>query len=147
MAQSAARAVFEKMSRQHESLERLWTGLDERLKGDGTNQKPVLRELQQLWQQLDAHFRFEEADGYFDEVVAKAPHLRNQADVLRGQHAELLAAVARLQETAGRISSGTAQFPALRRLFEETSRAFHEHEAAEGRLLEDAYCRDSVALD
>ncbi|MGE5194577.1 MAG: hypothetical protein ACM3U2_18960 [Deltaproteobacteria bacterium] len=147
MTQSAAHALFEKMSKQHDLLEQTWSGLRTGLKGDRVDQQAVLRQLQQLGKQLDEHFRFEEADGYFDEVVAKAPHLQRQADHLRGQHAEMLGAVARLQASAGRLAAEPAQLAALRGLFEEISKTFLEHEAAEGRLLEDAYCSDTTAID
>ncbi len=147
MTQSAAQALFEKMSKQHDVLERTWAGLRAALTGDRVNQQAVLGQLQQLGKQLEEHFRFEETDGYFDEVVAKAPRLQRQADHLRAQHTEMLGAVARLQASAGRLAADPAQLTAVRGLFEEISKTFVEHEKAEGRLLEDAYCNDTTALD
>jgi hemerythrin len=147
VTQSAAQALFEKMSRQHNQLEHTWSGLRESLNRARIDHPAVERQLQELKRQLEEHFQFEEADGYFDEVVAKAPHLQRQADELRGQHAELLCAVASLQADAKRLAAEPVQLAAVRGLFEEISKTFQDHEAAEGRLLEDAYCRDSTAVD
>jgi hypothetical protein len=147
MGKSAARAISEKMSRQHVALERSWKALPDRLKADQVDQPALLHQLQQLHQQLAEHFRFEEADGYFDEVVAKAPHLQREADRLRGQHTEMIGAVVRLLETADRIGADPKQLAAVRLLFEDLSKVFHEHETDEGRLLEDAYWRETTAVD
>ena len=147
MTQSAAQALIEKMSKQHHALEQIWSALRAALKGDRVNQQALLGQLQQLSIQLEEHFRFEEEDGYFDEAVAKAPRLQRQADHLRGQHTEMLGAIARLQASASRLAAEPAQLTAMRGLLEEVSKTFVEHETAEGRLLEDAYCSDTTALD
>ncbi len=147
MTQSAAKAVFEKMSRQHDELGRTWSGRRESLNRARIDHPTVERQLQELKRELDEHFRFEEADGYFDDVVAKATHLQRQADELRGQHTELLNRVASLEADAKRLAAEPGQLAALRGQTEAISKMFLEHEAAEGRLLEDAYCRDSTAVD
>lgn len=147
MTHSVKPDLFEKMSAQHAELGRSFFGLQESLKRARTNSPAVLRQLQELKNQLEAHFRFEEADGYFDDVLARAPHLARQVAELRGQHDELLTAVASLNTSASRLDAEPGQLAAVRGLFEDMMKTFLDHETAEGRLLEEAYCRDSAAVD
>jgi len=147
MTRSAAQVVFEKMSRQHDALKGTWSAVRESLLRARIDQEAIQRQLQELKRQLDEHFQFEEAHGYFDEVLAEAPHLKREADRLRVQHGELLKAVASLKADAGRLDAEPDQLAAVRGLFEGISKTFLDHEAAEGRMLEDAYCRDSTAVD
>jgi phosphoglycerate-specific signal transduction histidine kinase len=147
MGKSKARALYEKLSRQNESLERTWAGLQDGLKRGRADRGAVLRQVRKLRKELDEHFQLEEADGYFDDVVAKAPHLQRESDRLRGQHTEIISAVAKLQQSAGQIGDDPSQLAAVRRLFKKVSQVFHKHETDEGRLLEDAYCRDTAAAD
>lgn len=147
MTRSAAQAVFEKMSRQHDELRGTWSAVRESLMMARIDHEALQRQLQELKRQLEEHFQFEEADGYFDEVLAEAPHLKHEADRLRVQHGELLKAVAGLKADARRLDAQPNQLAAVRVLFEDISKTFLDHEAAEGRLLEDAYCRDNTAVD
>jgi hemerythrin len=147
MTQSVVQALLEKMSAQHDQLGRTLSDVRENLNRARIDPPAVQRQLKELERQFEAHFRSEEADGYFDEVLARAPHLKHQVDELRGQHAELLSAVASLQVDANRLDAEPGQLAATRVLLDEISKTFLDHETAEGRLLEDAYCRDTSAVD
>lgn len=147
MAQTAKRAVFDQMALQHGELGRSWSQLLETLASDRIDSQVVMRQLQELKQQLEEHFRLEEKGGYFEDIVSRAPHLQRSADKLRGEHADLLDAVRRLQGQGGRLDREPGQLAAMRTLFEETSSAFFNHESAEDQLLQETYCRDTSAVD
>ena len=59
--------------------------------------------LAELLDQLAMHFALEGAYGYFNDPVSVAPHLSEQADRLRRQHADLYVEMMQIAERAERI--------------------------------------------
>lgn len=56
--------------------------------------------LGELRDQLAIHFALEEAYGYFDDAIAEAPRLSEQAEALRAEHQVLFAIIRDLAEKA-----------------------------------------------
>ena len=79
------------------------------------------------------HFTLEEAYGYFDEAIDVAPHIADNAELLRDQHPILYREITELAELAEDLQYRQATPTAIRELSEAFSR-FHgkliAHEAA-----------------
>jgi hemerythrin HHE cation binding domain-containing protein len=83
---------------------------------------------------LVAHFRAEEAEGgFFDVVVERAPQRAATAQAIRGEHGALLLAV---KELRARVGDGLIPVaPAIAAGVAALTAAVRAHEAAEERLL------------
>ncbi len=105
-----------------------------------------LREFSQrtaeLRDQLAFHFTLEEAYGYFEDAVERAPRFHEQAGRLRDQHSELYLLAEQVAESAASTSDHpvdaeqTAAW--LSKLFVDFDTLLKAHESAEVRLILDA---------
>jgi hypothetical protein len=95
----------------------------------------LTQELEGLAKHLSEHFRQEEAGGYLEEAVTRLPRLASLVDSLERQHPPLekqlsvLIGCARAAQDIG----------TLKRMFESFCTTLLAHEAAEDRVLEEAF--------
>lgn len=147
MPQPVSQATFDQIAAQHDQLARAWSDVRTMLSTDRFHVEAVERELRELYRQLERHFQLEESAGFFEDIIARAPRLQREAEALRSQHRGILDGARRLRERVLQLDGDLGQVPAIRQSFKETLRAYFEHESAEDRLLEEAYCRDTPAGD
>lgn len=94
--------------------------------------------LAELRDQLAFHFTLEEAYGYFEDAVERAPRFHEQAGRLCNQHAQLYVMCQEIAENAaGRLASG-AELDTLVDQAIAFDRALQAHESAEVSLIMDA---------
>src|SRR5262249_38925451 len=104
----------------------------------------VLRRLETLRGDLGKHFRFEEQNGYMQEVLAQAPQHERRVESLREEHDKLWQALAALLRQA-------KDAPALGEDFRQKVRGWidqmRDHERRENLLVEEAFNTDVPAED
>jgi hypothetical protein len=100
--------------------------------------------LGMLLSRLEAHFRFEEHNGYMDAVLARAPQLARQVEGLRAEHVAMRQSLAAL---AGESRTAPAVNDALRQKVREWVGRVRDHETRENLLVEDAFNQDMAAED
>ncbi len=102
--------------------------------------KEFVQLLADLRDQLAFHFTLEEAYGYFEDAIERAPRFHDQAGRLRDQHSELYL---RAQEIAdGAAAINHSDYETVVDQFIGFDTAFKAHEAAELRLILDAIHQD-----
>ena len=96
----------------------------------------------ELRDQLAFHFTLEEAYGYFEDAIERAPRFHEPAGRLRDQHAELYLMAERVAESAANaiaLPNDKEQCAErLAELFTIFDTALKAHESAELRLILDA---------
>ncbi len=93
-----------------------------------------------LRDQLAFHFALEEAYGYFEDAIERAPRFHDTAGRLRDQHADLYLLAQEIAENAGLLPNSEAE--QLADQFVAFDVALKSHEAAELRLILDAIGHD-----
>lgn len=97
------------------------------------------RSLNSLRQELQHHFSDEETGGCLDEAVSFCPRLSAEMNRIEEEHPEILASIDRL---LGQFRAGpatTARWRAIERQLHDLFQTIQEHEAAENRLLLEAF--------
>ncbi|MEO8270285.1 MAG: hemerythrin domain-containing protein [Aureliella sp.] len=96
----------------------------------------------ELRDQLAFHFTLEEAYGYFEDAVERAPRFHDLAGRLRDQHSELYLMAERVAESAESASvhpvDATQSAERISEIFIAFDTALKAHESAEIRLILDA---------
>ncbi len=108
-------------------------------------QKSVVDLLWRLRDQLAMHFALEDAYGYFDDAIAEAPRLSEQAVILRRQHDDLFLQICELVEQAEQVLYGENTLgdrAALASSYLSFHKAFQEHETREDELILEAFDDD-----
>lgn len=103
--------------------------------------------LRELGRHLLLHFDHEEEGGYFTEAIERAPHLRERAEGLLKEHADLEAQLAALQKSVAEASDDGQGWAGLTDEFSAFLQRFRSHETAENTLLQQAYNLDVAAED
>lgn len=96
--------------------------------------------LADLRDQLAFHFTLEEAYGYFEDAIERAPRFHDQAGRLRNQHAELYVMAQRIAERAAVLPA--ARIDEVVEQYLTFDMALKAHESAELRLILDAIHQD-----
>lgn len=96
---------------------------------------------------LFSHFRSEERDGFFEQIVARAPQLSRQADVLTREHAALLDELDRLIRSVQGVSGRPLCWQTLGMSFDGFTKNLMHHESAENGILQQAYVDDLGTKD
>ncbi len=94
--------------------------------------------LSELRDQLAFHFALEEAYGYFEDAIERAPHFHDLAGHLRDQHAELYMLAQRIAENSANVSHDATAVDEIAEQFVAFDTALKTHESAELRLILDA---------
>jgi iron-sulfur cluster repair protein YtfE (RIC family) len=134
-------AFFREIKEDHQQLQCLLDRLREM-----TQQLPALENhrrefaalLTDMRDQLALHFTLEEAYGYFEDVIERAPRFHSQAGKLRAQHEKLYVMAQELVEKAG----GRFDTEDLADQFTLFDTALKSHESAELKLILDAIQQD-----
>ncbi len=92
--------------------------------------------LADLRDQLAFHFALEEAYGYFEDAVERAPRFHETAGRLRNQHADIYLLAQQIADNAAALPHAEAEQLAAQ--FVAFDRALATHESAELRLILDA---------
>ncbi len=132
-------AFAELMKTEHDDLFRTIDQVKAALHSDSFQRHSVSDKFVQLSELIESHFRHEEAGGYMQEAVARAPHLRKRAAKLQEQHVELQEEIDKLQLL---VHSGVESASWLERIitdFECFAMRLREHEDNEARLIQEAY--------
>lgn len=93
---------------------------------------------------LDDHFRFEEANGYMQSVLDRAPQLERKVQHLRDEHGELRQSLAALTREAEGAQVASRRFRAG---LKEWVGRLRDHEKRENLLVEDVFNSDVAAED
>lgn len=127
------------MEREADEWRQWWRELDEW--GDPRFEEMGVR-LAKFHNDLEEHFKLEEACGYFDCMAERRPDRRSEVDRIRSQHRELLAGLKQLVEALTPSEVNYETWGGARADFEAFLDALHAHEAAErdlgGGLASDA---------
>jgi hypothetical protein len=110
---------------------------------------PVSNEIEALLREflntLVVHFTNEEEEGFFDEVVSRAPQLADQAARLCAEHRQLEHETAELARFA---AAGSPSMPWWRELSSRChvlSKKLMRHESEESRLMQRAFQEEVAA--
>jgi len=93
---------------------------------------------------LDDHFRFEEANGYMQAVLDRAPQLERKVRHLRDEHRELRQSLSALTREAEGAQVASQRF---RKGLKEWVGRLKDHEKRENLLVEDVFNCDVAAED
>ena len=103
--------------------------------------------LDELSGHIGPHFAHEEEGGFFDEIIATAPHLKSRAESLLAQHAEFLKDMEQMFSRVREVGCSPRWCGDLAEQFEQFACRFLEHERAENALLQQAFNEDIGAPD
>ena len=140
-------ALYEQMRREHAELRELLAGMHRTLAERREAAANVAHMLSLMCDHLETHFREEEVTGFFDALVAKAPHFADQTDILRGQHTQMVAQSRALITLAARGDGSAAWWQELEDEFHKFSKELMHHESKEVELLQEAYDVDIGSQD
>lgn len=99
----------------------------------------ILKQLESMSQHLERHFANEEAGGYMEEALALAPRFSSQAAQLLKQHAHLNQSFAQLLSAAQRVKDSPESWSCLTQQIVELLKKLEAHEAAENRIMQEAF--------
>ena len=136
-----ASEYLEKIHQEHQhqgqQLARLRKALVERL-----DLNALAKLLVEMSGELAEHFRLEEDGGYFDDAVAVAPRLIEQANRLRHQHGELRERLDSLLQTVESTQATDGSADEIRHSTREFIFELVEHERSENLMVTEAYQQD-----
>lgn len=131
----------------HEEVHALVEELEQQLAdpkaGDGPDPTKLYAALSELQTRLAVHFEAEEAGGVHEQLKDEAPRLARQLDRLFADHPVIIKRLGRL--VIDFSEAGSYPPERLQQLFGETIELLGhitEHEAAENRVMLDAYWND-----
>ncbi|MEZ6135845.1 MAG: hemerythrin domain-containing protein [Pirellulaceae bacterium] len=135
-------AFFQEIKDDHQQLQCVLKRLRE-LVGNrsaiGNHKREFSALLFDLLDQLAFHFTLEEAYGYFEDAVDRAPRFHVQAGKLRSQHSKLYVMCQEIAEAAAvRITATDAELQTVIDQYLAFDQAFQSHESAELSLIMDA---------
>jgi hypothetical protein len=129
----------------HQRVQESLCDLDEKTAPAGTVTKVELGERLELLRTHLAHqFRLEEADGYAEEVLTRAPEQERKVRKLLDQHVELTQSLAAL---SGEMRTVEPLDDALRGKVRAWVHRLRAHESQENLLIEDVFNVDCCAED
>lgn len=102
----------------------------------------LLLALENLGSHLREHFAEEEEGGYMEEALALAPRFGAQAQRLLSEHPVMLEQMARLMELARHCCEHSQAGPELDRLLREFFATLRAHDAAENKIIQEAFNTD-----
>ncbi|MCA9248754.1 MAG: hemerythrin domain-containing protein [Planctomycetales bacterium] len=118
-------------------LEHEWPS--EKQQGATLTPRQLAEELRALRTMIRGHFREEDEGGCIDEAVCRAPGLGHEADRLEHEHQELLCEMDEIIRTVESAQAKHTHLRSVQNRFAKFEARLHEHEAAESRLIEQAF--------
>jgi hemerythrin len=138
-------AFFQEIKEDHQQLQCLLERLRELVLSKpslANHVREFSRLLEALRDQLAFHFTLEEAYGYFEDALERAPHLHSQAGRLREQHAELYLMAQRVTDNSANMSHSIEDAERLADQFVAFDAALRAHESAETQMILEAIHQD-----
>lgn len=145
--QRSKRSMHEQARREHEQLRERLKSVHHQLELHQVPLAEMERLLNEFRGRLEAHFHSEEQDGFFDQVVSRAPQLSRQAESLSHEHGELLQALDSLIGLAGCDTGDPQCWRVLTLRFEDFMKQLMHHESEENGMLQEAYVDDLGTKD
>jgi len=140
-------SVYEQTQLEHEQLRERIKFLHQRIDARPASPDEIVKLLRELRDALMAHFRGEECDGFFDQIVTRAPQLSRQAQKLTHEHVVFLEQVDSLIQLAERSAGEPLCPPELAAQFHDFSKLLMHHESEENGMLQSAYQDDLGTKD
>lgn len=135
-------AFFQEIKEDHQHLQSLLQRLRElsnQPSALGNHKREYVSLVTDLLDQLAFHFTLEEAYGYFEDALERAPRFHAQAGQLRGQHAQLFVMCRELVDSVtAKLNSQAPDLDAVVEEYLAFDRLFQAHESAELSLIMDA---------
>ena len=128
-------------------LHSLLDALESRFASQELANRSLVSLLNSLASHLQTHFEFEESEDYFSSLSKRAPRLSSEIARLQAEHHELLREVDDMIAKARVAFAEHKQTPTLACQYIEFLKQFEEHEAAEKKLLQEAYNLDIGSKD
>lgn len=139
-AQSPHRNYSDRIIRcQHDRLNSLLEAIENRFRHDHEPSRNLMSLLFALVVHLQTHFEFEESDGYFEELVQRAPRMAAQVDHLLREHSEMLQEVDELVSIARKDLATKHDTADLAERYAQFRSKVVAHERLENKLVQVAY--------
>jgi hypothetical protein len=132
---------------QHDRLNSLLEAIENRFRHDHGPSRNLMSLLLALVVHLQTLFEIEESDGYFEELVQKAPRMAAQVDYLLHEHSEMLQEVDELVNIASKVLATNHDIADLAARYAQFRSKVVTHEHLENKLLQDAYNVDVGTKD
>jgi iron-sulfur cluster repair protein YtfE (RIC family) len=139
--------VFEQARAEHEQIRERLKLLHQQLDKRQASLDDIIKRLQELRDCLTAHFRSEECDGFFQQIVEHAPQLTRKADVLSHEHLAMLDELDQLIQFATCDSGQPLCWRTVTLRFDEFMRKLMHHEREENGMLQTAFVDDLGTMD
>jgi len=130
--------IFEEHRQLHHLLDRTHAALS----SESTARILVAARLAELRDQLELHFAHEEVDGYFKDVVRRAPQAAELVEALNAEHPRLFAAIEQLAKFVDESADEADWRDSASQRFADLIRQLALHERRENRMVQDAYNND-----
>jgi iron-sulfur cluster repair protein YtfE (RIC family) len=139
--------VYEQTQQEHEQLRERIKFLHQRIDVRPASPDEIARLLRELRDALVTHFRNEEHDGFFDQIVTRAPQLSRQAQKLTHEHVDFLQHADALIQLAESCAGEPICPATLAAGFHDFSKLLMHHESEENGMLQSAYQDDLGTKD
>jgi hypothetical protein len=132
---------------QHDRLNSLLEAIENRFRHDHGLSRNLMSLLFALVVHLQTLFEIEESDGYFVELVQRAPRMAARVDHLLREHSEMLQEVDELVKIALKDLATNHDSADLAARYTQFRSKVVAHEHLENKLLQDAYNVDVGTKD
>lgn len=145
--ETSAESVYEQTHREHKQLRERIKHLHQRFEARPATPEEIAQLMRELRSALATHFNNEECEGFFEQIVTRAPQLTRQAQKLTHEHLDMLEQLDSLVR-ACEIAAAEASVPAeLATRFRDFSKHLMHHESEENGMLQSAYGDDLGTKD
>jgi hemerythrin len=145
--ETSAESVYEQSHREHEQLREKIGNLHQRFAARGVAPDEIVRLMRDLRGALATHFNNEECEGFFEQIVTRAPQLSRQAQHLTHEHLDMLEQLDSLVRASEFAAEEGKQSPELATRFHVFSKHLMHHESEENGMLQSAYGDDLGTKD
>lgn len=140
--------VYERIRDEHVALRDKLGRIHSVLASEEISEKEIQTLLEEFYAALKVHFAGEEeAEGFFEDVVTRAPQMASRADRLYHEHEHLLRRADELCRFAAAGSPSLAWWRELSCRCHEFSKDLMHHESEENLLLQAVYQDDIGTKD
>ncbi len=133
---------FEMIKREHSELIDMMAHVRRALASDIRDPGGVNQLIGELYERIVSHFHHEEDGGYLSEALELAPRLTPLAEKLHEQHETLGELLGELRGLAQQREDTDSWWKTLSDTFNNFSRELLRHEAAEDKLVQEAFTQD-----
>ena len=143
MTDSTRHARQAQITQEHEELRSLLAQVHHLLAEQVESKAVVAEKIQLLFKHVAAHFEEEEeeANGFFDQLVERAPQIADRVEQLRSEHGKMLVEMGRLSHLVSE-SAASDWWTRLQTEIHDFSKSLMHHENSENELLQKVYDDD-----